>query len=180
MAQGGVCGLSSAFRPRTCICAARSSAAASARRRSCPGRRSFAFLPRACSGGRSSWCCRATRCSGRSGTAGRRNSSLRLGIDAEGRLTALEHHAVLDDQQLRRFHRTGGQRLAQSLCQPGDLDPAPRGAGRYRNAGPDAGAGRSLRLGRARMRDGRGGVRLRARSAGIPPAQLRRDRPGDG
>ena len=169
----------SAFRPRTCCCAARSSAAASARRRSWPARRSCAFWRRGCLGGRSSWCCRATRCSGRSDTAARRSSSLRLGTRCRGAAHRARASRGGDDQQLRRFHRARGQRFAQPLCQPGDLDPAWRGAGRHRNARADAGARRGHRLGGARMRDGRGRAGLRARSAGVSPAQLRRDRPGD-
>ena len=46
----------------------------------------------------------------------------------DGRLTAIEHHAKIDDQQLRRFLRAGGQRLAHALCQPRDRDLARGGA----------------------------------------------------
>ena len=60
------------------------------------------------------------------GHRGATRQQLALGTDAEGRLTALQHHAQADDQQLRRFHRTGGQRLAQSLRQPGNLDRGTR------------------------------------------------------
>ena len=50
---------------------------------------------------------------------------------------------------------------------------------RHRHARPDAGARRGLRLGGAGMRHRRGGGGLRPRPAGVPPAQLRRDRAGD-
>ena len=65
---------------------------------------------------------------------------LRLAMDADGRLTALEHDTLAMTSSFDDVHRTRFQRFAQSLCQPGDRDTASRRAGRHRDAGSDAGA----------------------------------------
>ena len=121
----------------------------------------------------------ATRCSGRSAIAARRASGCGSAWTRDGRLTALEHRADRDDQQLRRLPRAGGQRLAQPLRQPGDRDHAHAAcASTPARPGPMRAPGEASRLGRARMRDRRGGRGLRPRSARVPPAQLRRGRSG--
>ena len=123
----------------------------------------------------------ATRCSGPWATAAPRGSVCGSGMDADGRLTALEHHARRDDEQLRRLHRAGGERVAQPLCQPRDLDPARRRCGST--------SARRARCGRRAKPRGSAALEcaideaaagLRARSAGVPPAQLRRGRSGLG
>ena len=114
------------------------------------------------------------------GHRGATQQHLRLGIDADGRLTALEHHAMSTTSSFDDFIEPAANASHNLYASPAISTRHCGGAGRYRHAGPDAGAGRSHRLGRTRMRDGRGGACLRARSAGIPPAQLRRDRPGIG
>ncbi len=114
------------------------------------------------------------------GPVGHRGSTrqhLRLGADAEGRLTAIAHHAELDHEQLRRLPRTRRQRLAEPLRQPGDRHRPHRLPHRHRHPRPDARTRRGQRLRRPRMRDGRGRGSRRPRSARVPPAQLRRDRP---
>ena len=128
MAQRGVCRPfrhPAGERPAS---AAPSSAAASAPRRSSTARRSSASSPPAWSAGRSSWCCRATRCTARSAIAAptRQTSAARHG--RRGPPDGARPPRRVDDQQLRRLLRAGRQCLAHSLRQPGHLDPARRRA----------------------------------------------------
>ena len=78
----------------------------------------------------------------RSAIAARRASGCGSAMDARRAADGARARGRRDDQQLRRFPRAGGQRLAQPLRQPGDRDQAHGRARRYRHAGPDARAGR--------------------------------------
>ena len=115
---------SSASRRRTSRSAARSSAAASARRRSSPGRRSSRSWRRGCSAGRSSWCFRRDQMFGPVGHRGATRQRLRLGMDGDGRLTALEHDAAATTSSFDDFLEPAANASHNLYATPGDRDAA--------------------------------------------------------
>ena len=82
--------------------------------------------------------------------------------------------------QLRRFHRKRIERLAQRLCHDRDAHDAQRGARRYRHARPDARARRGAGIGGPGGGHRPGGPCDGHGPAGLPPAELCRNRPGIG
>ena len=93
-----------------------------------------ASWPRACSGGRSSWCCRATRCSGPSGIAAPRGSACASAWTRDGRLTALEHHAVATTSSFDDFLEPAANASHNLYASPAISTRHTRRAGRYRHA----------------------------------------------
>ena len=122
----------------------------------------------------------ATRCTARSAIAAPTQQRLRLGTDGDGRLTALEHHAR------RRRPAASTTSSSPPLTPRTTSTPRPALATAHDGVRVDTGTPGPMRApGEAtgsaalEMRHRRGGRGLRPRSAGVPPAQLRRDRAGD-
>ena len=79
-------------------------------------------------------------------------------------------------QHVRRFHRTGSQRLPRAVCQSGDQHVARGGADRHRDTAFHARARRGPRQCRAGERDRRDGAGLRHGPTRVPAEELRRGR----
>ena len=179
MAQARVRRPSSASRRRTSTSAARSSAAASARRRSSPGRRSSRIL--------------AARMLGRPvklvlrrdqmyGPVGHRGADPPAAAPRHGR------RGPADGARASRRRRRPAASTTSSSRPPTPrttLYASPAIATTHDGVRVDTGTpgpmrapGEATGLGGARMRDRRGGLGLRHRSARVPPAQLRRGRSG--
>ena len=83
------------------------------------------------------------------GHRGATQQRLRLGMDAKGHLTALEHNVVSMTSSFDDFIEPAGNASHKSLCQPGHFDPLTRAVrvdagtpGPMRAPGEASGSGR--------------------------------------
>jgi hypothetical protein len=101
-----------------------------------------------------------------------------LGAERSGKLTAMIHEAVHNTSTFEEFNDNTTNFTRQVYACPNLLaptrSPTPTSTPTWMRA-----PGRGQRHVRARMRDGRAGLRAQDRPARTAPHQLRRDRPGE-
>ena len=117
-----------------------------------------------------------TQMYGPMGHRGPTRQTLRLGADAAGKLTALDHHILTASSSFDDFFEPAGRATSTLYAEPRDRHPARGGAPRHRHPAVHARPRRGHRQRRPGERARRDGPRARHGPAGVPAGQLRRGR----